>query len=190
MKNFFNLAFPVVMQTSLQRLIMLTNTIFAGQINDVNKLAGVGLANVFSCIALLTVIEGINGALETLVSQAYGFGQLQLCGVYFNRGRLVLTAIFIPLAIMLGYSYQILTFLGQDDLVSRYASLYILITLPALYFYCMFDLTKRFLNCMTITWVPMMAQLVATILHPFWCWLFAVKLEMNILGIGLAYTIS
>ena len=43
---------------------------------------------------------------------------------------------------------------------------------------------------MTITWVPMIAQLIATILHPFWCWLFAVHLEMNILGIGLAYTVS
>ena len=93
---------------------MLINTIFAGHINDVNMLAGVGLANVFSCIALITVIEGINGALETLVSQAYGFGQLHLCGVYFNRGRFVLTAIFIPLAVMLCYSNQILIVLGQD----------------------------------------------------------------------------
>ena len=67
-KHYLYLAFPVVMQTSLQRLTMLINTIFAGRINDVNKLAGVGLATTFSCIALVTVIEGINGALETLVS--------------------------------------------------------------------------------------------------------------------------
>ena len=47
---------------------MLVNTIFAGSLNDVNKLAGVGLAVTISCILCVTVIEGMNGALETLVS--------------------------------------------------------------------------------------------------------------------------
>ena len=63
-------------------------------------------------------------------------------------------------------------------------------TLPAIYFYCMFDLTKRFLNCMTVAWIPMTATLVATILHPLWCYLFVIILEMDIVGIGIAYTIT
>ena len=54
----------------------------------------------------------------------------------------------------------------------------------------MFDLTKRFLNCMTISWVPMTAQIVATILHPFWCYFFVVVKDMDIIGIAISYTIT
>ena len=43
---------------------------------------------------------------------------------------------------------------------------------------------------MTVTWVPMTAQVVATILHPFWCYYFVIVKEMDIIGIGLAYTIT
>ena len=43
---------------------------------------------------------------------------------------------------------------------------------------------------MTVTWVPMTAQVAVTILHPFWCYLFVVILDYDIIGIGIAYTIT
>ena len=168
------IALPTVIQCSFQRAALLINTIFAGQINDVSKLAGVGLAVAISDILCFTFLEGMNGAAETLVSQAYGNGQLKLCGVHFNRGRLILTAFFIPLATLLMFSEHILIFIGQDPEVSAHTQEFLRYTLPAIYCYCMFDLTKRFLNCMTISWVPMTAQIVATVLHPFWCYHFVV----------------
>ena len=117
-KRYLGIAVPVVFQCSLQRLTLITNTIFVGRLNNVPLLAGVGLATTIYCILCLTVLEGINGALETLASQAYGYGQLRLCGVHFNRGRLVLTAIFIPLAILLSFSEPMLIMLEQDPEVS------------------------------------------------------------------------
>ena len=62
MNHFFSIAVPTVMQCFLQRLTMIINTIFVGRLNDVNKLAGVGLATTISAILCITVIEGINGA--------------------------------------------------------------------------------------------------------------------------------
>jgi len=35
--------------------------------------------------------------MDTLISQAAGAGNLELCGVYLNRGRYVMTIFFIPL---------------------------------------------------------------------------------------------
>ena len=104
LKKYFSIALPTVIQCSFQRATLLINTIYVGHINDVSKLAGVGLAVTISCILCLTILEGMNGAVETLVSQAYGNGQLRLCGVHLNRGRLILTAIFIPLATILTFS--------------------------------------------------------------------------------------
>jgi len=54
----------------------------------------------------------------------------------------------------------------------------------------MFDLNKRWLNCMKITWVPMLAQALGTLIHIGWCHLFTVKLEMGVTGLGIATAIT
>ena len=43
---------------------------------------------------------------------------------------------------------------------------------------------------MTISWVPMTAQIVATVMHPFWCYLFVIVYKLDIVGIAIAYTIT
>jgi Na+-driven multidrug efflux pump len=58
---------------------------------------------------------GANGAQETLSSQAFGMGDLKLCGQYLNRGRAVITVIFIPSALFLAFFAEtILLKIGQD----------------------------------------------------------------------------
>lgn len=54
----------------------------------------------------------------------------------------------------------------------------------------MFDVTKRFLNCLKISWVPMIAQVGATFLHILWCHIFVVKLDWGLRGLGMASTIT
>ena len=54
----------------------------------------------------------------------------------------------------------------------------------------MFDLKKRFLNCMRVGWLPLAAQLLATVLHPLWCYLFVVTLRLDLSGLGIACTIT
>jgi Na+-driven multidrug efflux pump len=44
------------------------NLIFVAQMNDASMLAGVGMGNVIMNISCLSLIFGMNGALETLVS--------------------------------------------------------------------------------------------------------------------------
>ena len=49
---------------------------------------------------------------------------------------------------------------------------------------------KRFLNCMNITWVPMLAQVVAALLHVLWCYIFAEYFELQVFGLGVATFIT
>jgi len=53
------------------------------------------------CINMLgiCIMVGFLGALDTLVSQAYGAKNYQLCGEYLNKARFVTTVAFVPLAI-------------------------------------------------------------------------------------------
>ena len=94
--NFFKLAIPTIISCVFLQLIYLFNMIFAGTLNDSAMLAGVGLGTTLLNVVILEPLLGMNGALETLISQAYGAKQLQLCGVYINRARIINTLIFIP----------------------------------------------------------------------------------------------
>ena len=54
------------------QLVMLINVIFAGRLNDPAKLAGVGLGNSLLTVLCFFPLQGMNGAIETLISQAFG----------------------------------------------------------------------------------------------------------------------
>ena len=65
----------------------------AGHIGDSYVVAAVGLGNLFYYIQFVAVVLGMNTALSTFVSQSFGQGDLHMCGVYLNRGRVVITLI-------------------------------------------------------------------------------------------------
>ena len=54
----------------------------------------------------------------------------------------------------------------------------------------LFDLNKRWLNCMQVTWVPMLAQAVGTLAHIGWCFLFTMKLDLGVTGLGIATAVT
>ena len=58
------------------------NLIFIGHLNDPTKLSALGLGGVIVNMGATSVLWGLNCSLEALVSQAYGAGNLKLCGIY------------------------------------------------------------------------------------------------------------
>ena len=174
------------------QLMFFIDTIFAGHIGDESKLAAVGLGAVCNSMLVLSFLTGLNGAQETLTSQAYGSGNhLKLCGVYLNRGRMINITFYIPLALILCFFAEtILVAIGQDPKVSRDAHSYICLTMPGIFFRGQFDLTKRFLQAMRITFVPMVVQILSTLLHVYLCFLLVVKLKMGVEGLALATSIT
>ena len=55
-------------------------------------------------------------------------------------------------------------------MVSKLASGYIRMTLPGVFFQSQFDLTKRWLQAMRITLVPMLVQAIAIAMHVGMCY--------------------
>ena len=43
---------------------------------------------------------------------------------------------------------------------------------------------------MRIGSLPLIAQIIATLIHPLWCYLFVVILKLNLSGLGIAITIT
>ena len=113
------------------------------------------MGNVIQNMTGLSLIVGMNSALETLVAQARGDKNYELCGVYLNRGRLITTVMFIPVIFILNYADKILVLLHQSKEVAKYSQEYILATMPGLFFNGLIDGQRRFLNCFELTKVAL-----------------------------------
>ena len=103
---------------------------------------------------------------------------------------MIITAIFIPQVVVLSFSSTIFHWFGQDPEVCLQAQRYIVRAMLGMYFQGLYDLNKRWLNCLKITWVPMIAQTCGTLIHIGWCHLFTVRLQYGVEGLGYANTIT
>ena len=117
---FSRITIPAVLTNLLSYGTVVNDNIFAGQMEDSRNLAVIGLTYTISIIIMYMLLIGINAAQETLTSQAYGANNLQLTGIYLNRGRVILTVFYILLAIWpLAYGEKTFLALGMDAEVSK-----------------------------------------------------------------------
>jgi MATE family multidrug resistance protein len=115
------MAIPLVVGMLLYLLVQLTNTWFVGNMNEPVLLAGVGMGNMLINVLCFAIVQGLNGALETLVSQSFGAMKYEQCGIFLNRGKVVATMIMIPIIILYSVSDKILIALDQDPAISKIA---------------------------------------------------------------------
>ena len=174
------LAILPVISMFFYMFVQLINTFFIGHTNVPALIAGVGMGNMLINVLGFAVGQGLNGALETLVAQSYGFANYHMCGVYLNRGRILMTFLMVPLIIIFSCSELILVAIKQDPEIALYARQYCTILLPGLWAMLQFDAVRKFLTAQMKNTVPLVVQLITMLLHILWCWLF-----MNVFGFGL-----
>lgn len=91
------------------------------------------MGNMLINVLAFAIMQGLNGALETLVSRSYGLSNdvtkleefrksmRRECGVLHNKGRFVVSVVMIPIIIIFATSDKILIAMGQDPGVSKIA---------------------------------------------------------------------
>ena len=72
LKKFTRLSIPLVLSFLMMNIQEQINVIFIGNLQDPFKLSGIGVGNMVMNLVPYALMIGINTALETLVSQAYG----------------------------------------------------------------------------------------------------------------------
>ena len=70
------------------QMIPFINTIYAVKLGNQDLMLGFSLGFLLM-EAMMTIVFGMNGAMETFVAQAHGAGQTALCGVYLNRAFVI-----------------------------------------------------------------------------------------------------
>ena len=168
-----------------------TSVVFAGHLDNQTELSAVGLGNATTTMLLSSVVLGANLALDALHSQAYGSGNLELCGVYLNRARFILMAVVIPIGVLLYFFVEeFLVAMGQDPEVIEPTVRFTRVTLPGILFVGLNDAQKKWLILMRIIHVPMIAYGLATILNICLCYLFVFNFELGMMGIAYAMIIT
>ena len=94
-KLFLQISVPAILTNLIMFTASMTNAIFAGHMNDPIKLAVVGLSNSTCAIMVHSILIGQIAPIDTLASQAFGAGNLDICGIMLNRGRVIVTMLFI-----------------------------------------------------------------------------------------------
>jgi hypothetical protein len=94
---------------------MQINILFVKEFNNEAMIASLGFINAISNSIPAAVCEGISCALETLVSQAYGYKRFDLCGHYLNQMIILNTIVFIPITIIIWHSGDLLMLIEHLD---------------------------------------------------------------------------
>lgn len=138
----------------------------------------------------LAITCGMNSAMSTLVSQAFGAKNMRLCGIYYNQARIMVAILFVPIAIVLLNSDHLFRAIGFEEHICQHALTFITYKLPHLFFFSIYDATKRLVYNTGYQKVPMYIQMVTGVLHPFWCYLFVDIMDIGIRGPALAASVS
>ena len=118
LKDIVEIGGPQIFSMVLSLFIEVLNSAFVGHIGKEEVMAGVGMANMFINVACLSLLFGMNMVLNTLASQAKGYGNLRLCGIFLNQSRIIVTLIFVPICIVMLNADLLFELVGFDKQAS------------------------------------------------------------------------
>lgn len=104
LNNVISTSVPCVLSLIGSQFITLMNIYFIGNYNDPKLLAGVGLGTMIFNVFGLAVILGLNGSIETFVSQDFGRGNKPQCGQTLNRARIIIALMLLPAILIFLFS--------------------------------------------------------------------------------------
>lgn len=133
---------------------------------------------------------GLNGTLESKVSQSYGAQNYEMCGVWLNRGKAINTILMIPMVFLFFSSKHILEAIGIAEELSISARFYCCLMIPGVWAMTQFDATKRYCTSQLKSNPPFICQLVTSVLHFAWCTIFIQAFKWELVGAAISLNIT
>lgn len=121
---------PAVLASLTMMLVETVDIIAVGHLGNTEYLSGVGLATSILNIFIFGIYIGLNGAIDTMISQASGLNNHKLANQVLNKAYFINTVLFIPIAVVMFFSESIFTFLHIEPESSYYAYVYMLPLIP------------------------------------------------------------
>lgn len=168
------------------------------------QIKGIGLGNIVLNILCFSIPFGLNGSLETLVSQAFGISQnnkepekfreemRRQCGHFLNMTRLVCSFFMIfPTLILFLFGHEILiTFFKQNAVVSEIAIQYCIICTPGVWAMTQYDATRRFLAAQKHGAISMWTQVLTCSIQALCCYVFIIQFRWGVVGAAISTNVA
>ena len=187
--NIIRYAVPSVLTVYFEYSILVINLGFAASMENGVYLKAARIGNIIIFVTWFSVIIGLNGSLDTLVSQASGAKMYYIWGWYLNRARIVQITIF-PIFITYLYTKDILAILGIDRITGAVVQMYLTYFLPGIFAYAQYETVKRFLQNVGNFSIAMYVQSIWFIFHCMLGYVMRFHTNLGMKGIGLSSSIS
>lgn len=159
--------------------------LFLGYLGEL-ELAGGSLAIGFANITGYSIISGLAMGMEPICGQAYGAKQMKLLGLTLQRTVLLLFSISLPIAFMWVNMKRILLWCGQDEEISSVAHVFILFSIPDLFFLSLLHPLRIYLRTQSITLPLTYCTAISVVFHIPLNFLLVVHLKLGIAGVAIA----
>jgi len=151
------------------------------------EVAGLGLGNLVYNCAALAVGFGFTGSQDTLVTQAAGRGDQELCRLYLHRCQLWMFVIFIISGTIVGCTEEVLLLARVTDVATAtHAGTYTRLCVVGLLGTFQYSALRKFLLAQKDALAGLLVQMVSVPLHVLWCSMLVAPYRMRGVGIAMA----
>ena len=177
---------PCLISNVFESTMELISMHYIGKLDDPIYLGAVGLGYMWVNITTISVLQGFGFAIQTLCSQSYGNKNYYMCGVYHLRGRFIIFLLGVLLSLLTLLSENIMTFIGIDQKLAHYAYLFAVWLIPSNLALSQFDITKRYLFTLKITFPVVVGMCIMLVFSPLIIYLFVFTFKFSFKGAAIA----
>ncbi|KAH0897609.1 hypothetical protein HID58_047177 [Brassica napus] len=189
MRRLNYIAGPMIAVNSSMYFLQVISIMMVGHLGEL-YLSSTAIAVSFCSVTGFSLVFGLASALETLCGQANGAKQFEKLGEHTYTGIFSLLIVSIPLSILWSYMGEILSFIGQDPLVSHEAGKFATWLMPALFAYATLQPLVRFFQAQSLVLPLIMSSMSALCCHVVLCWSLVFKFGLGSLGAAIAISVS
>lgn len=190
LKILMNAVLPNIAGIVSTALVGITFMHFIGHLNRPVLLAAIGLGQTWANAFGIVILISLNGGFVTLAAQAFGAGKHRLLGIFYQKCLVIYAILVIPLGIFLFFSDSLMIALGIEEEVARLAGKFLRCSLPAFLAQAFYDCTKNLLVAQNIFYYQASIQIFTCILNIFWCQIFVVYFDLDLVGVALSKVIT
>jgi MATE family multidrug resistance protein len=133
---------------------------------------------------------GVNTALETFISQAWGRKNPKDCGLYLHRALFIITLVYVPVVFLTFYYETFLLKIGVDPHVANMAQQYVIVYLPGALINTYVDSIDMLLIATEHTSAICVIMSACLPFHAFFCYTMMFKFDYGFIGAAFAVNLT
>ncbi|PMD44399.1 MATE efflux family protein [Hyaloscypha variabilis F] len=181
---------PVILAYTLQNSLQTFSVLIVGRLSP-EALATAAFSYMFAMSTAWLIALGGSTALDTLASSTFtGSKNPHDLGVLLQRAFLVLTAFYIPVAILWACSAPVFRLLGQEEYICVDSAKFLTALIPGGLGYIYFESMKKYLQAQEIMRPGTYVLLITSPLNVALNYLFVYTLKLSLVGAPLATGLS